>query len=250
LAAGEGEGPGRMLEPREIVEHVGRALGSEPLFEGLNVLVTAGPTREALDPVRYIGNRSSGRMGFAVAQAAWRRGAEVTLVSGPSPLDRPVGVRLVEVETAAEMHAAVAGRIGEADVSVFAAAVADYRPAASAAGKIKREQAGAELAVALAANPDIARETAPARKAGSVSVGFALETGDLVANAKKKLEEKALDLVVANDVTQEGSGFEVETNRVTILMRDADVEELPLMSKNEVAEELLDRIARRLQGAS
>jgi phosphopantothenoylcysteine decarboxylase / phosphopantothenate---cysteine ligase len=250
LAAGEGEGPGRMLEPREIVEHVGRALGSEPLFEGLNVLVTAGPTREALDPVRYIGNRSSGRMGFAVAQAAWRRGAEVTLVSGPSPLDRPVGVQLVEVETAAEMHAAVAARIGEADVSVFAAAVADYRPAASAAGKIKREKAGAELAVALAANPDIARETAPARKAGSVSVGFALETGDLVANAKKKLEEKAFDLVVANDVTQEGSGFEVETNRVTILMRDADVEELPLMSKNEVAEELLDRIARRLQGAS
>ena len=245
LAAGEREGPGRMLEPREIVEHVGRALGAEPAFTGRRMLVTAGPTREALDPVRYIGNRSSGRMGYAVAQAAWRRGAEVTLVSGPSSLEAPVGVELVRVETAAEMHEAVASRIGTADVSVFAAAVADYRPAASSSGKIKREQAGRELTVALAATSDIARETGPARKVGSVSVGFALETGDLLTNAKKKLEAKGFDIVVANDATEEGSGFEVGTNRVTILARGGDAEELPLMSKDEVAEELLDRVAAR-----
>ena len=250
LAAGEGEGPGRMLEPHQIVEHVGRALGVDEAFSGRSVLVTAGPTREALDPVRYIGNRSSGRMGYALAQAAWRRGAGVTLVSGPSSLEPPVGVELVEVETAAEMHEAVWGRIGGADVSVFAAAVADYRPAGSEAGKIKRGKAGKELTIALAANPDIARETGSARKTGSVTVGFALETGDLLENANKKLEEKGFDLVVANDATEEGAGFEVDTNRVTVVARGARPEALPLMSKDEVAEEILDRVGRLLAGAS
>jgi phosphopantothenoylcysteine decarboxylase/phosphopantothenate--cysteine ligase len=250
LAAGEGEGPGRMLEPHQIVEHVGRALGVDESFSGRSVLVTAGPTREALDPVRYIGNRSSGRMGYALAQAAWRRGAGVTLVSGPSSLEPPVGVELVEVETAAEMHEAVWGRIGGADVSVFAAAVADYRPAGSEAGKIKRGKAGKELTIALAANPDIARETGSARKTGSVTVGFALETGDLLENAKRKLEEKGFDLVVANDATEEGAGFEVDTNRVTVVARGARPEALTLMSKDEVAEEILDRVGRLLAGAS
>jgi phosphopantothenoylcysteine decarboxylase / phosphopantothenate---cysteine ligase len=250
LAAGEGEGPGRMLEPLQIVEHVGRALGADEAFVGRRVLVTAGPTREALDPVRYLGNRSSGRMGFALAQAAWRRGAGVTLVSGPSSLEPPVGVELISVETAAEMHAAVAARIGAADVSLFAAAVADYRPAASEAGKIKREKAGEELTIALAANPDIARETGSARKRGSVTVGFALETDDLLANARKKLEEKGFDLVVANDATEEGAGFEVDTNRVTLLRRGVPPEELPLMSKDDVAEEILDRVGPLLAPAS
>lgn len=246
LAAGEGEGPGRMLEPTEIEEHIGHALGAEPAFAGRSVLVTAGPTREALDPVRYLGNRSSGRMGYALAQAAWRRGADVTLVSGPSALEAPVGVDLVRVETADEMHAVVAERIGRADVTVFAAAVADYRPAESRSEKVKREAEGPEISVALAANPDIARSTAGARRPGSVVVGFALETSDLLANAARKLESKGFDLVVANDATEEGAGFEVTTNRVTILSREGKPEALPLLSKDEVAEEILDRVGRLL----
>jgi phosphopantothenoylcysteine decarboxylase/phosphopantothenate--cysteine ligase len=249
LAAGEGEGPGRMLEPGEIEEHVGRALDEQPPFRGRTVLVTAGPTREAFDPVRYIGNRSSGRMGYAVAQAAWRRGADVTVVTGPSALPAPVGVRVVRVETAEQMHAAVAAEIGRADLTVFAAAVADYRPALARGEKVKREAAGAELAVALAANPDIARATAAARRPGSVTVGFAIETTDLVANAARKLEGKGFDLVVANDATEEGAGFEVATNRVTILARGKAPEPLPLLPKDEVAEEILDRVALLLPSA-
>jgi phosphopantothenoylcysteine decarboxylase/phosphopantothenate--cysteine ligase len=251
LAVGEGRGegdgteelgPGRMLEPSEIEEHVGRALGTEPRWAGRSVLVTAGPTREALDPVRYLGNRSSGRMGYALAQAAWRRGASVTLVSGPSSLPSPVGAEVVRVETAAEMHDAVAERIGAAEVSIFAAAVADYRPADARPQKVKREAAGESLAVALAANPDIAQATKGSRRPGSVSVGFALETSDLVANASRKLESKEFDLVVANDATEEGAGFDVPTNRVTILARGRPPEALPLLSKDDVAEEILDRV--------
>jgi len=244
LAVGEDEGevgPGRMIEPAEIEEYVGRALGNEPAWTGRQVLVTAGPTREALDPVRYLGNRSSGRMGYALAQAAWRRGAEVTLVSGPSALSAPVGVDLVRVETAAEMRDAVAERIGRADVTVFAAAVADYRPAESRQQKVKREAAGESLAVALEANPDIAQTTRAARRPGSVSIGFALETTDLVTNATRKLASKGFDLIVANDATEEGAGFEVATNRVTILAQGRDPEALPLLSKDDVAEEILDR---------
>jgi phosphopantothenoylcysteine decarboxylase/phosphopantothenate--cysteine ligase len=245
--AGEAEGPGRMLEPSEIVEHVGRALAEAPPFAGRSVLVTAGPTREAFDPVRYIGNRSSGRMGYAIAQAAWRRGADVTLVSGPSALEAPVGVRVVRVETGEDMRAAVAEHIGGADLTVFAAAVADYRPAEPHAEKVKRRTAGNELAVALEANPDVAASTASARKPGSVTVGFALETSDLVANAAKKLDAKGFDLVVANDATEEGAGFEVSTNRVTVLSRGAEAEALPLLSKEEVAEEILDRVGRVME---
>lgn len=246
LAAGEAEGAGRMLEPAEIAEYVGRALGTEGAFSGRRVLVTAGPTREALDPVRYVGNRSSGRMGYAVAQAAWRRGADVMLVSGPSSLDAPVGVELVRVQSAEDMLEAVAGAIGEADLTVFAAAVADFRPTESEEQKVKRESVGEELAVRLAPNPDVAGETRALRKAGSITVGFALETTDLLENARKKLEKKGFDFVVANDVTEEGAGFDVDTNRVTIVTREADPEALPLMSKDAVAEEILDRAARWL----
>ena len=246
LAAGEEAGPGRMIEPHEIVQHVGRALGEDAALAGRRVLVTAGPTREAIDPVRYIGNRSSGRMGFAVAQAAWRRGADVTLVTGPSSLEPPVGVELVSVESAADMLEVVRSRIGQADVAVFAAAVADYRPVAAEASKIKRSKAGDALTVKLAGNPDIARDTRDARKEGSVIVGFALETDELLANARKKLDDKRFDLVVANDATRAGSGFDVGTNQVTILTAGEEPEALPLMSKDEVAEELLDRVARLL----
>ncbi|MBI4519555.1 MAG: bifunctional phosphopantothenoylcysteine decarboxylase/phosphopantothenate--cysteine ligase CoaBC [Gemmatimonadetes bacterium] len=240
MAYGEEEGPGRMLEPEEIVEHLGRALAAGPPWSGLPVLVTAGPTREPLDPVRFVGNRSSGRMGYAIAQAAWRRGAAVTLISGPTALDAPVGVERVVVETAREMQAAVAKALPGSRVVIMAAAVADFRPAATEASKIKRN--GAPFEIVLEANPDILVETRRSRTPGAVVVGFALETGDLVTNAGAKLKDKALDLIVANDPREEGSGFEVETNRVTLLDQEGNTEELPLLSKAEVAERLLDRI--------
>jgi len=247
LAVGEGEGPGRMLEPWQIVEHVGRALcADDPTLEGRTVVITAGPTREALDPVRYVGNRSSGRMGFALAQAAWRRGARVTLVTGPSSLPLPEGVDVMPVESAREMHDAVSGLLPSADISIFAAAVADFRPAVAAAEKVKRGETGPTLTVELVANPDIAADTRSLRKPGSVSVGFALETRDVLANAAKKLEAKGFDLLVANDATAEGSGFDVDTNRVTILGPGGEAEALPLLSKDEVAETILDRVVRRL----
>lgn len=249
LAAGEGEGPGRMLEPAQIEEAVGRALGRHEAFVGRRVLVTAGPTWEPIDPVRYVGNRSSGRMGYAIAQAAWRRGAEVTLISGPSSLDHPYGVDVIRVDTAVEMHQAVSGLLAAADVSVFAAAVADFRPIEPREEKLKREETGDELTVSMIANPDIAGGTAALRKAGSVAVGFALETTDLIENAKKKLEKKALDLVVANDAGEEGAGFDGVTNRVTILSANGEPEALALMSKDAVAEEILDRVALRLEEA-
>lgn len=246
LAVGEGEGPGRMLEPHQIVEAVGRALIPENAFTDRRVLVTAGPTHEPIDPVRYVGNRSSGRMGYAIAQAAWRRGARVTLVSGPSTLEHPYGVDVVPVNTAREMLDAVEGVIGSADVSIFAAAVADFRPVDPRDQKVKRADTGDEWNVALEANPDVALETRAGRKAGSVAVGFALETEDLIENARKKLEGKGFDLLVANDATEDGAGFDVTTNRVTILSVGGEAEELPMLSKHQVAEELLDRVARRL----
>ncbi len=246
LAVGEGEGPGRMIEPWQIEEHVGRALAGEGPLTGKRVLVTAGPTREAIDPVRYLGNRSSGRMGFAIAQAAWRHGAAVTLVSGPTALEIPVGVDLIPVESAVEMHDVVKGLVSSADVTVFAAAVADFRPLEVRDQKVKRADTGDTLTVRLIANPDVAADTVGLRKEGSLAVGFALETNDLLANAQKKLEAKGFDLLVANDATEVGSGFEVPTNRVTILSRDGVPEELPLMSKEAVAEELIERVLRRL----
>jgi phosphopantothenoylcysteine decarboxylase/phosphopantothenate--cysteine ligase len=245
LAVGEGEGPGRMLEPHQIEEAIGRAL-SEAGLSGRTVLVTAGPTHEPIDPVRYVGNRSSGRMGYAIAQAAWRRGAQVTLVSGPSALERPWGVDVIPVETAAEMHDAVMGLAAGVDVSIFAAAVADFRPVESSDRKMKRSEGGDELAISLTANPDIARESGAGAKRGSVRVGFALETHDLLENARGKLESKGLDLIVANYATEEGAGFGVATNRVTFVTADGDPEELPLLSKDEVAEELIDRIVTML----
>ena len=242
LAAGEGSGPGRLLEPWQIVEAVGRALTPEGPLTGRHVMITAGPTREPMDPVRYVGNRSSGKMGYALARAAWRRGARVTLVSGPSDLSDPFGVEVVRVETAVEMKEAVEDVVGDADLTVFAAAVADYRPARPEKGKMKREDAGPGLSLPLTENPDVALETLGARKAGSVSVGFALETDDVVANARRKLEKKEFDLLVANDAGEEGAGFAVDTNRVTLLDREGGSEELPLMTKDEVAEAILDRV--------
>ena len=248
LAFGEGEGPGRMLEPAGIVEEVGRALAGPSPLEGKSVLVTAGPTREAIDPVRFVGNRSSGRMGFALAAAAWRRGADVRVVSGPVALDDPHGVEVVRVETAREMFDDVATGLPEADVSIFASAVADFRPADAAPSKLKRADVGSELALTLTENPDVAGGTRERRKAGSIAVGFALETRSLLENGRKKLETKDFDLLVANDATEEGAGFDVETNRVTLLAPGKADEELPLLSKDEVAEIILDRVASLLEG--
>ena len=247
LAVGEGEGPGRMIEPESIVQHVGRALGERAAFRGRRVLVTSGPTREAVDPVRFVGNRSSGKMGRALAEAAWRRGAEVTVVSGPVTVEQPVGAEVVRVETAREMLDEVAARIGAADVVFFAAAVADFRPEQARPSKAKRDESGGTLDIHLVANPDVAAETRSARKPGSVVVGFALETDDLVRNARTKLADKGLNLVVANRAGEEDAGFEADTNRVTLVGPQGEPEALPLMDKDAVAESVLDRVEALLE---
>jgi len=247
LAYGEDSGPGRMLEPEEIIEHVGRALGRDPAWHGRSVLVTAGPTREALDPVRFLGNRSSGKMGFGLAAAAWRRGAEVTLVTGPSALEDPTGVDTRRVETGEEMRDAVLGILPEMDVLVFAAAVSDFKPENANQQKLKRSRKGQGIQVQLSPTPDIAAETLQGRKTGAVALGFALETEDLLANARRKLKEKGFHLIAANSASEEGAGFDVDTNRVTILDTEGGVEELPVLPKDEVAEKLLDRLSHFLQ---
>jgi phosphopantothenoylcysteine decarboxylase/phosphopantothenate--cysteine ligase len=245
LAWGEGEGPGRMLEPDELLAHAGRALEGATPLAGRRVVVTAGGTREAIDPVRYIGNRSSGRMGYEIAAAAWRRGARVLLISGPSSLPAPAGVDLVRVESAAQMLDALRASLAEADALVMAAAVADFRPADPAAQKLKKESGGVPH-VALEATDDVLRATREARRPGSVVVGFALETTDAVENGRRKLEGKGLDLLVVNDATQPGAGFEVETNRVVLLQPGQADEALPLLTKAEVADRILDRVERLL----
>ena len=247
LAAGEGEGPGRMLEPHEIVEEIGQALSDVSPLRGKRVLITAGPTREAIDPVRFIGNRSSGRMGFALAAPARRRGADVTVVAGPVSVPVPYGVEVLRVENAREMLECVSERLPEADLSIFSSAVADYRPAEPSEEKLKRADVGPEMTLMFAENPDVARETLTLRKAGSVSVGFALETTSLLENARAKLESKGFDLIVANEAGGDGAGFESDTNRVQLVGSDGVTEELPLLSKDEVAEVILDRVSGMME---
>jgi phosphopantothenoylcysteine decarboxylase/phosphopantothenate--cysteine ligase len=246
LAAGEGSGPGRMPEPDAIVAHAGRVMESRGPLTGRRVVVTAGPTREAIDPVRFISNRSSGRMGVALAQAAWRRGAQVRLICGPLGVPTPVGVEVAPVETTEQMRDAVAAALPEADVLVMAAAPSDFRPDAVSQQKIKK--AARPDAISLEETADILRSTSDARRPGSLIVGFALETENVIANARAKLEAKDLDLIVVNDGTEAGAGFEVETNRVTLLARDAIARELPLMSKVDVADAIWDRVEDMLRG--
>src|SRR5688500_9894430 len=240
LAAGEGSGPGRMPEPETIFAHGGRLLEQETPLRGRSVTVTAGPTREAVDPVRFISNRSSGRMGVAIAAAAWRRGADVTLIAGPMDVPAPVGVALVPVETTEEMAAAVSASLGTADVLVMAAAPADFRPSQPADRKIKKASAVSTLE--LEPTTDILLSTRGARRNGSVIVGFALETNDAIAAGRDKLAAKGLDLIVVNDATEPGAGFGVETNRVTLLVPGGGEEVLPLMPKTDVADAILDRV--------
>jgi phosphopantothenoylcysteine decarboxylase/phosphopantothenate--cysteine ligase len=247
LAAGEGCGPGRMPEPEIIFAHVGRLLEGNSELSGRSVLVTAGPTREPLDPVRFLSNYSSGKMGVAIAAAAWRRGAEVTLVAGPLAVPVPAGVAHVPVQSTTEMCEAVGSRIASSDVVVMSAAPADYQPTSKASGKLKKT--GAPRSIELRETPDILVTTRDARRPGSVVVGFALETEDLLANAARKLQGKGLDMVVLNAANEPGSGFGVDTNRVTLVRRDmAEPEQLPLLDKREVAEVILDRVEELLHG--
>ena len=238
LACGT-EGIGRLPEPEAIVERIVAHFESGKSMKGIRLLVTAGGTREAIDPVRYIGNRSSGKMGYAIAAAAAERGAEVTLVSGPVALPTPAGVKRVSVESALEMREAVLAAFSNVDVVIKAAAVADYRPEVVSEQKIKKNSAN--LTVALTKNPDILAELGKI-KTGQFLVGFAAETQELVANAIEKLRRKNLDMLVANDVTLPGAGFESETNIVKLLSKDGRVEELPQMSKQSLAGLLLDRV--------
>lgn len=240
LARGEGEGPGRMVEPEAIVAHAERALRSAAPWAGRRVLVTAGPTRERLDPVRMVSNRSSGRMGFALARAAWLRGADVSVVCGPVAVEPPPELAVVRVETTAQMAAAVAEALPVADVLLMAAAPADYRPASPLPHKAAR--ADGALRLELEPTTDILAGTAARRKKGAVVVGFALESGELVTAARTKLAAKSLDLVVANAAGDPAAGPEAVTNRVTIVTKDGGVDALPLQSKEEAAEAILDRV--------
>lgn len=247
LAAGEGHGPGRMPEPETIFAHVGRLLEARGALAGRRVVVTAGPTREAVDPVRYISNHSSGRMGVALAQAAWRRGADVVLVAGPLSVAAPVGPTLRSVDTTEEMATAVSDELARADALIMAAAPADFRAAHPADRKIKKSD-GAPEPIALAKTTDILATTRAARRPGAVVVGFALETHDVLAYGREKLAAKGLDLIVVNDATEPGAGFGVDTNRVTIIGKDGREESLPLQSKDDVADAILDRVEALLDG--
>ena len=237
-------GPGRLVEPQEIVEAIERLLQPSRDLAGEVVLVTAGPTREPLDPVRYLSNRSSGKMGYAIVEAAAARGAQVILVSGPTALPLPRGADVVHVETAQEMHDAVLAKLEAATVVIKAAAVADYRPKHVAGRKLKKDET--VPAVTLESTPDILAEVGK-RKGRRILVGFAAETEDLVANARKKLQRKNLDLMVANDVSQPGAGFDSDTNLVKILDARGGVEELPLQTKRWVADRVLDRVVGLLK---
>ena len=238
LACGE-EGWGRMASIEEVTARATTLLDRRRTWKGVKVLVTAGPTREPIDAARFLSNSSTGRMGYSVAEAAARRGADVTLVSGPTSLSAPPDVRRIDVGTAEEMLEAVLARFDSTDVVIKAAAVADFRVAAPSTEKQKKSSASRTLT--LEPNPDILQELGR-RKGGRLLVGFAAETGDLVEEGRRKLRDKNLDLVVANPIGVEGAGFGADTNEVTLVGGDGTIEALPRMSKREVAERILDRI--------
>ena len=241
-------GPGRLAEPEEIVDRLRTILGSNGPLAGKTVVVTAGPTQEPIDPVRFVGNRSSGRQGFAIARAALDRGARVVLVAGPTGLRTPAGAERLDVASAAEMHAAVLLAASKADVLVMAAAVADFTPESPADEKVKKGTRE-RLTLKLAATPDILAAVSGRRrktKRPRVLVGFAAETGDPAPEARRKLGAKGLDLVVANDVTAPGAGFEGATNRVVLIGAAGSEERLPLMSKDDVAGAVMNHVVRLL----
>ncbi len=243
LAEGPSDRPGRMSEPEVILAHAERMLANPGPLTGATVVVTAGPTREPIDPVRLITNRSSGKMGYRLAEAAFARGSKVILISGHSLEPAPVGVTMVRVESTADMRAAVAAALPGADVLIMAAAPADFRPAMPADAKRPRQEGS--LSIPLEPTEDILLSTAALRKPGSIIVGFALETGDAIAKGRTKLERKDLDMIVVNDALEPGAAFEVETNRVAILGSDGVEFTMPLASKREVAERILDAVEAR-----
>lgn len=235
-------GPGRMPEPQELLEVCLHALSHKKDMAGLRVLVTAGPTREPLDPVRYLTNRSTGKMGYAIAKAAAARGAEVTLVSGPVQLPRPAYMEVVDITTAQEMYEAVTTRSDRMDIIIKAAAVADYRPATVAENKVKKQDNA--LSIPLSRTQDILQYLGEHKQPGQFLCGFSMETQNMVENSRKKLEKKNLDLIAANNVKVAGAGFAVDTNILT-LISSTGLRELPLLSKDQAADALLDEILRR-----
>jgi phosphopantothenoylcysteine decarboxylase/phosphopantothenate--cysteine ligase len=244
LAEGPSDRPGRMSEPEVILAHAGRILGRRPPLAGKRIVITAGPTREPIDPVRLVTNYSSGKMGYRLAEAAWERGAEVVLISGTVREATPVGVTFRSIDSTADLEIAVAQELPKADVLIMAAAPADFRPASPTG--VKRPRQEGPLTIVMEPTRDILQHTAGARKPGSVIVGFALETGDAVAKGKAKLERKQLDLIVVNDALEPGAGFEVDTNRVVIVDREGTHREVPLASKRVVADAILDAVEARL----
>lgn len=241
----EGSGQGRMPEPATIRAHIARLLEPASSLRGKHVVVTAGPTREQLDPVRYLSNNSTGKMGVALAASAWRRGAEVTLVAGPLGVEFPVGPRVVSVESTQEMADAVRHALESADALIMAAAPADFRAAQLAPQKLKKGATAPSMPLAF--TTDILQSTRDARGAGCIVVGFALETEQMEANARAKLGAKELDLIVANEAG-EGTGPGYDTNRVTLFGRDGSAVHLPLQGKVDVADAILDRVAGLFDG--
>ena len=239
LASGR-QGLGRLADVEDIISAIQRVLRTGEDLTGRHVVVTAGGTQEPIDPVRYISNRSSGKMGYALAEAARDRGAHVTLITAPTSLPEPAGIDMIQVATAEEMRQAVQKAVPEADALIMSAAVADYRPIRAAKDKIKKSKAG--LMLELERTPDILGTI----KGNLIKVGFAAESSDLVKNAQKKLKQKRLDLIVANDITARNSGFGADTNRVIMIDRKGKIDRLPLLAKREVAERILDKVAALL----
>ena len=239
LASGE-IGLGRLADTDKIINTISKVLSRSIDLTGKRIVVTAGGTREPIDPARHIGNRSSGKMGYALAEAARDRGAEVRLITAPTSLHHPAGMEVIPVETTTEMKKAVVKALAEADALIMAAAVTDYRPRSTAKTKIKKDSP--TLTMELIRTPDILTEA----KGKFLKVGFAAESENIVANAKQKLQQKGLDLIVANDITDVESGFGTDTNKVTLIDKQGNIEDLPLMSKREVAERILDRVVEFL----
>lgn len=242
LLACKDVGSGKLPEPEVLLDAVARELAREKDLLGVRVTVTAGPTQESLDPVRYLTNHSSGKMGYAIAREAMLRGAEVTLISGPTALKPVPGVKLVPIVTAQDMLEAVQAALPETDILIKAAAVADYRPAAVSDQKLKKQDG--ELSISLERTADILAWVSEHRHPGLFVCGFSMETENMLENSRKKLQKKHLDMIVANNLKTQGAGFGVETNVVTLITQD-EIQELPLMGKDEVAGKLLDEIQRR-----
>ena len=237
-------GKGKLANEEVILDYLEAAIGAEKDFNGKRVLVTAGPTREALDPVRFLTNHSTGKMGYAIAKAAFLRGAKVTLVTGKTETPKPRFVDVVEVVSARQMYEAVMSRAEEQDILIMAAAVADYRPQNIAAEKIKKMDGDSVLP--LERTDDILASAGAARRPGQFLCGFSMETEHMLENSRKKLEKKNIDMIVANNLRQEGAGFGVDTNIVTLITKDSE-ESLPMLSKDEVALKILDAIAARIK---